>query len=119
MLELKSLLHRKIGMIESLEIDEEIFFCGLKDLGSKVKKKNVGIEVKYSVIQDFLSITRVTAFKICVYKDRRKRFLTLTDVVDVEYAPNLRYKAILHNPNNLQLIPGNSLMRVSQNLQHI
>lgn len=39
MLELKSLLHRKIGMIESLEIDEEIFFSGLKDLGSKVKKK--------------------------------------------------------------------------------
>lgn len=39
MLELKSFLNPKMGMIESLEIDEEIFFSGLMDLGSKVKKK--------------------------------------------------------------------------------
>ena len=70
-------------MVGGLEIGEDIVFGGLMDLGSKVKKckEHAGIGVKYPVIRDAPLITRVTAFKKCVFKDGKNLMLTLTDTV--------------------------------------
>ena len=54
------------------------------DLGSKVKKCNeyAGIGVKYPLIRDASLITRVIAYKKCVFKDGKNLMLTLTDTLD-------------------------------------
>ena len=71
-------------MTGGLKIGEDIVFGGQMDLGSRVKKCNEyeGVGVKYPVIRDASLITRVIAFKKCVFKDGRNLMLTLTDTID-------------------------------------
>lgn len=71
-------------MIGGLEIDENIVFGGLMILRSKVKKckEHAGIGMKYPAIRNASLEKRAFTFQKCVFKDRRKLMLTLTDTVD-------------------------------------